>query len=250
MVRCTKLLAADHIHPNLQSIVNMYWAVFEQVEVVNDTRVAEVAKCFENMQRDVNIALMNELSMICHRAGIDHTEVMRALRTKTSSPKFQSGLVGGHCIPVDPYYLAAYYDDQCHERLQLPIIGRKINEEYINYVTLIAAQKCEPKTAIAIIGATYKANVTDTRNSGSLKIAETLKGMGHAVVVYDSFVPHSTDRQLGALPVSVIVGAVDHHNSPLNIASLFTLTIDCTFINVGQAFGERQLQHFPNIINI
>lgn len=256
MVRCTKVVGVDrpYTDPAVDALHQLYSAVFDAVLLVDDTRIAELAKCFENMQRDMNIALMNELSMICHRDGIDYASVIAALRTKPSSPVFMSGLVGGHCIPVDPYYLAAYYDDVWPNRTQAPIVGRRINEDFTSYVAMVAHTHHQPGNMIVVLGGTYKPDVPDFRNSGALKIAEFLRGMGHVVAVIDQF--SDAGRSYDILPytttVDVVIGAVNHRNTPSPVCHSMKLAIDCKFVNVGQAFRTEQLSMFnpSNIINL
>ncbi|CEG13876.1 putative UDP-glucose/GDP-mannose dehydrogenase (fragment) [groundwater metagenome] len=133
-------------------------------------RVAEAAKVIENTQRDINIALMNELAMLFERMDINSKEVFDAASTKWNFLRFYPGFVGGHCIPVDPYYLAHKAMD-LNFYLELILAGRKVNESTPNFIAqkivklLINNQKNIKKSRILIMGATYKENVPDLRDS-------------------------------------------------------------------------------------
>ena len=230
-----------------KNVENVYRNTFHLVSVFEDTRVCEIAKCFENAQRDTNIALMNELSMRCHASGVDYKEVVRALRTKSSSPEFRSGMVGGHCIPVDPYYLEEWYQ----KNIQGPtVIGRArgLNECYIKYVETLCLLHHEGTKRVLILGEAYKPDVNDVRNSGAHKLAETLQ-FSLNVYIYDpvtgAFPTVSDDY-----PFGVVIGATNHSAMlEETYSSKFPIHPKATFINVG-GFSARQMADFPNIINL
>ena len=152
--------------------------------------VAEAAKVIENSQRDINIAFMNELSMIFHRLGIDTGDVLAAAKTKWNFLPFTPGLVGGHCIGVDPYYLTHCAQKAGH-RAQVILAGRSINDNMGKYIaeTLVKAlihQGSLVKNAcIGILGVTFKENCPDTRNSRVMDIAAALKEYGAVAKLYD-----------------------------------------------------------------
>ncbi len=135
-----------------------------------DIRTAEAAKVIENVQRDLNIALMNELAMLFHRLGLDTQEVLKAARTKWNFLPFEPGLVGGHCIPVDPYYLT----HKAHEvgfHPEVILAGRRINDGMGRYIAgeivklLIRAGRAVRGAEVLVLGAAFKENVHDLRNS-------------------------------------------------------------------------------------
>lgn len=153
-------------------------------------KVAEAAKVLENTQRDVNIALMNEMSKICGRLGIRTADVLAAAETKWNFLRFRPGLVGGHCIGVDPYYLTAKAE-QLGYHPEVILSGRRINDSMGRYVALqtlqmLSAGGCRPAAArVGILGMTFKENVPDIRNSKVVDIHEALVEHGIAPIVHD-----------------------------------------------------------------
>ena len=153
-------------------------------------RVAEAAKVIENSQRDVNIAFMNELSIIFNKIGIDTYQVLKAAGTKWNFLPFYPGLVGGHCIGVDPYYLT-YKAEQTGYHSQVILSGRRINDDMGKYVaentvkTLLRADIPIKKAVVAVLGFTFKENVPDTRNTKVIDIVEELREYGIMPVISD-----------------------------------------------------------------
>ena len=153
-------------------------------------KVAEAAKVIENSQRDINIAFMNELSIIFNKMGIDTQAVLRAAGTKWNFLKFFPGLVGGHCIGVDPYYLT-YKAEMLGYHSQVILAGRRINDDMGRYVAenvvknLIAADKQVKNARVAILGFTFKENCPDTRNTRVIDIVNELKEYGISPVIAD-----------------------------------------------------------------
>lgn len=157
----------------------------------NSIKVAEAAKVIENSQRDINIAFMNELSIIFHKLGIDTKSVLEAAGTKWNFLKFYPGLVGGHCIGVDPYYLT-YKAEQVGYHSQVILSGRRINDDMGKYVadeTIKIATKHSFKALsemrFLIMGATFKENCPDARNSKVFDIVNELSEFGVSPDVYD-----------------------------------------------------------------
>jgi UDP-N-acetyl-D-glucosamine/UDP-N-acetyl-D-galactosamine dehydrogenase len=153
-------------------------------------KVAEAAKVIENAQRDINIAFMNELSIIFNRMGIDTNAVLEAAATKWNFLKFSPGLVGGHCIGVDPYYLT-YKAEQMGYHSQIILSGRKINDDMGKYVAentvkqMIKANKQINGSRIAIFGVTFKENTPDVRNTKVVDVIKELEEYGIEVMVID-----------------------------------------------------------------
>jgi len=170
-------------------------------------RTAEAAKVIENVQRDINIALMNELAMLFKRLGLDTWEVLKAARTKWNFLPFEPGLVGGHCIPVDPYYLA-YKAQEVGYHPELILAGRRINDGMGVYVAretvklLIQAGRRVKGARALILGVTFKENVPDVRNTRVEELAWELREHGIEVFGYDPLVEEATLRKLGLTPVS------------------------------------------------
>ena len=153
-------------------------------------KVAEAAKVIENSQRDINIAFMNELSIIFNKMGIDTKSVLEAAGTKWNFLKFYPGLVGGHCIGVDPYYLT-YKAEMLGYHSQIILSGRRINDDMGKYVAenvvkkLIAADKTVRNARVAILGFTFKENCPDTRNSKVIDIVNELHEYGIDPLIVD-----------------------------------------------------------------
>lgn len=153
-------------------------------------KVAEAAKVIENSQRDINIAFMNELSIIFHKIGIDTQAVLNAAKTKWNFLPFQPGLVGGHCIGVDPYYLT-YKAESMGYHSQVILSGRRINDDMGRYVAentiklLIKAEKQVPKAKVAVLGFTFKENCPDVRNTRVVDIIRELRDYGIEPFVVD-----------------------------------------------------------------
>lgn len=160
------------------------------VHRASSIKVAEAAKVIENSQRDINIAFMNELSIIFHKMDIDTREVLEAAGTKWNFLKFQPGLVGGHCIGVDPYYLT-HKAAQLGYHSQIILSGRRINDNMGKFVAenivkgLIKQDKTIKNSRVAILGFTFKENCQDTRNTKVIDIVHELKEYGIQVQVVD-----------------------------------------------------------------
>lgn len=154
-------------------------------------KVAEAAKVIENSQRDINIAFMNELSIIFNKMGIDTKSVLEAAGTKWNFLDFYPGLVGGHCIGVDPYYLT-YKAEMLGYHSQIILSGRRINDDMGRYVaencvkSLIAADKAVREAKVVIIGFTFKENCPDTRNTKIIDIVNELKEYGIVPLIVDA----------------------------------------------------------------
>jgi len=151
-------------------------------------KVAEAAKVIENTQRDLNIAFMNELSAICHQLGIDTGDVLSAAGTKWNFQRFYPGLVGGHCIGVDPYYLT-YRAERAGYHPEVILAGRRINDNVGQRVALACVQALFKRrcvnAVVTILGLTFKENVPDTRNSKVADIVRELAAAGISVQVHD-----------------------------------------------------------------
>jgi len=153
-------------------------------------KVAEAAKVIENSQRDINIAFMNELSMIFHKMGIDTKSVLEAAGTKWNFLKFSPGLVGGHCIGVDPYYLT-YKAESLGYHSQIILSGRRINDDMGKYIaesavkSLIKENIAVRNAKVAILGFTFKENCPDTRNTKVIDIYNELREYGIDPIVVD-----------------------------------------------------------------
>ena len=175
----------------LDTIAKVYEIVVDAgVYRAESIKVAEAAKVIENSQRDINIAFMNELSIIFNKMGIDTKSVLEAAGTKWNFLKFYPGLVGGHCIGVDPYYLT-YKAEELGYHSQIILSGRRINDDMGKYVAenvvknLISADKAVKGAKVAILGFTFKENCPDTRNTKVIDIVKELNEYGIEPVIAD-----------------------------------------------------------------
>jgi UDP-N-acetyl-D-galactosamine dehydrogenase len=175
----------------LEEVANVYSLVaLAGVYRAQSIKVAEAAKVIENSQRDINIAFMNELSMIFHKMDIDTKSVLEAAGTKWNFLKFFPGLVGGHCIGVDPYYLT-YKAEELGYHSQIILSGRRINDDMGKYIAescvknLIANDIAVKNAKVAILGFTFKENCPDTRNTKIIDIYNELGEYGITPVVVD-----------------------------------------------------------------
>ena len=176
---------------SLDVIAKVYELVVEAgVHRAESIKVAEAAKVIENSQRDINIAFMNELSIIFNKMGIDTQSVLKAAGTKWNFLNFYPGLVGGHCIGVDPYYLT-YKAEMMGYHSQIILSGRRINDDMGKYVAenivkkLISADKNVKNAKVAILGFTFKENCPDTRNTKIIDIVNELGEYGITPVIAD-----------------------------------------------------------------
>jgi UDP-N-acetyl-D-galactosamine dehydrogenase len=178
----------------LDRVAAVYGAVVDAgVYRAESIKVAEAAKAIENVQRDLNVALMNELALICDRIGIRTNDVLRAAGTKWNFLRFEPGLVGGHCIGVDPYYLTALAEKVGYQP-QVILSGRRINEGMGAFVAqqvvkCLARADVPIKSArVGILGLTFKQNVPDLRNTKVVDIVSELRQFGVDPLVHDPIV--------------------------------------------------------------
>ena len=223
----------------LETVAEVYEMVVNAgVHRASGIKVAEAAKVIENTQRDLNIALMNELALIFGRMGIPTREVLAAAGTKWNFLPFTPGLVGGHCIGVDPYYLT-FKAEAIGYHPQVILAGRRINDSMGKHVAeqtiknLIRADKAVKGARILILGLTFKENCPDVRNTKVVDIVKELQEYGVEVLVHDPMADsiatkHEYDIDLvdldGLAPVDGIVWAVAHSAfTTINPAKLKTM---------------------------
>jgi UDP-N-acetyl-D-galactosamine dehydrogenase len=209
----------------LENVARVYeMIVAAGVHRASSIKVAEAAKVIENTQRDLNIALMNELALIFNKLGIPSGEVLEAAGTKWNFLRFTPGLVGGHCIGVDPYYLT-YKAEEIGYHPQVILAGRRINDGMGKYVAemtvkrMIGAGKVVKGARVLVLGLTFKENVPDIRNSRVIDIVRELEEYQTEVLVHD---PHAAAGEAleeygitlvdpdSAGPVDAVVLAVAH----------------------------------------
>ncbi len=193
--KIVKVVAAQD-QSSLEIVAQTYATVVKAgIHRASSIKVAEAAKVIENTQRDLNIALMNELALIFHRLGIDTTSVLEAAGTKWNFLRFAPGLVGGHCIGVDPYYLTTKAESVGYHP-QVILAGRRINNGMGKFVAeqtmKLLSQLARPVSdlRIGVLGLTFKENVPDLRNSKVPDIIRELKEYGVQVLVHDPLAEH------------------------------------------------------------
>jgi UDP-N-acetyl-D-galactosamine dehydrogenase len=225
LTKITKVVSGD-TPETLERVAQVYGAVVEAgVFRASSIKVAEAAKVIENTQRDLNIALMNELSLIFHRVGIDTLEVLQAAGTKWNFLPFRPGLVGGHCIGVDPYYLT-HKAEMLGYHPQVILAGRRINDGMGKFVAeqtvkqLIQGGSSVKGADVIVLGLTFKENCPDLRNSRVIDVVRELQSYGATVHVHDPVAqPEEAMHEYGvklvpwdALPrAAAMVAAVSHH---------------------------------------
>ena len=220
----TKVVAALDAK-TLDVVAEVYGsAVTAGIHRAPSIKVAEAAKVIENTQRDLNIAFMNELSEICHALGIDTTDVLAAARTKWNFLPFHPGLVGGHCIGVDPYYLT-HRAERAGYAPRVILAGRQINDGVGRRVARECARLLMKRggaaPVVTVLGLTFKENVPDIRNSKVVDIVRELSSFGIAAQVHDPLAPaqeaeHQYGIKLATMPAlrpaDAVVLAVGHED--------------------------------------
>jgi UDP-N-acetyl-D-galactosamine dehydrogenase len=193
LTRVVKVVSGD-TPETLERLSALYGAVVQAgIHRASSIKVAEAAKVIENTQRDLNIALMNELSLIFRRIGIDTNEVLEAAGTKWNFLKFRPGLVGGHCIGVDPYYLTRKAEQMGYHP-QVILAGRRINDCMGKFVAeqtvkqLLSAGWPIAGQTVVVLGLTFKEDIPDLRNSKVIDVVRELENYGLKVAVHD---PHA-----------------------------------------------------------
>jgi len=257
---CTilKVVSGDN-DDTLEKIAQLYESVvIPGVHRVSSIKVAEAAKVIENTQRDLNIALMNELAIIFDKIGIDTLEVLQAAGTKWNFLPFRPGLVGGHCIGVDPYYLT-HKAGMLGYHPQVILAGRRINDGMAKFVaektvkTMISAGFQIKGSKVNVLGLTFKENCPDLRNSKVADIVQELQSYGVEVHVYDPLAaPEEAKHEYGidlqaweSLPrADAIVATVSHQElvqKPL-AEILAKLNENGCFIDVKSRFSRTALE--------
>lgn len=190
ITKIVKVVSGDEID-TLDKVAGLYASIITAgVHRASSIKVAEAAKVIENTQRDLNIALMNELALIFDKIGIDTLEVLQAAGTKWNFLPFRPGLVGGHCIGVDPYYLT-YKAEMLGYHPQVILAGRRINDDMAAYVAqqtvkgIIHSGGTVKGAKVIVLGLTFKENCTDLRNSKVADLANELEEFGCNVAVHD-----------------------------------------------------------------
>jgi UDP-N-acetyl-D-glucosamine/UDP-N-acetyl-D-galactosamine dehydrogenase len=182
--RITKVIAGQTTEV-VEILRQVYGAITGgNVFAAKNIKTAEAAKVIENAQRDINIAFINEVTMIFQKLGISCHDVLDAAATKWNFLRFTPGLVGGHCIGVDPFYLA-YRALEVGHQPEIILAGRRINDSMGAFVAERVDAQVPRRSRILVLGLTFKENIPDLRNSKVVDIVRALKALGHEVVVHD-----------------------------------------------------------------
>jgi UDP-N-acetyl-D-galactosamine dehydrogenase len=233
ITKIVKVVSGDD-DATLNAIGDLYASVITAgIHRASSIKVAEAAKVIENTQRDLNIALMNELAIIFGKLGIDTLEVLQAAGTKWNFLPFRPGLVGGHCIGVDPYYLT-HKAEMLGYHPQVILAGRRINDGMVAFVAqqtvkqMIDAGSCVKGAKVIVLGLTFKENCPDIRNSKVAELVRELQDYGCEVLVHDPIAdPAEAQQEYGivltpweGLPqADALIAAVSHRqyqNMPLD----------------------------------
>ena len=258
VTKIVKVVSGD-TPETLERVASVYGSIITAgVYPARSIKVAEAAKVIENTQRDLNIALMNELSLIFHRIGIDTLDVLKAAGTKWNFLPFRPGLVGGHCIGVDPYYLT-HKAEKLGYTPQVILAGRRINDGMGKYVAeqtvkqMIANDLPVKGASVIVLGMTFKENCPDIRNSKVIDVVRELQSFGADVLVHDPIASSDECRHeygvaltdWDALPkASAIVAAVSHKDyAEMGVEGLLRkLVPGGVFADVKSAYDPQTLQ--------
>jgi len=184
----------------ISSVKKVYNCISKKIIFSENIEEAELSKLIENTQRDLNIALMNEIMVLCHKTNLDFNEVIRLAKSKWNFLKFNPGLVGGHCLPVDPYYLS-YYAKKSKFKTKVTLAGRSVNNSMEKFIfekiyKKILKIKENKNKKIVVAGLTYKPNVADLRNSLAIKIFKKLKDKAPNIMAYDPTIEKELAKKL------------------------------------------------------
>jgi len=207
--KITKIVAG--MDEKTGKLLEELYSLVTDVYLAPDIKTAEAAKVIENVQRDLNIALMNELSIIFNKLGLDTDEVLDAAATKWNFHRYYPGLVGGHCIPVDPYYLVKKAKELDYHP-QVILAGRSINDNMPKHVGEMAVKglnevgKVIKGSKVLLMGLTYKENVADTRKSPAGDIVDLLKEFDADVYGYDPYLSEEEIESFDVKTTSTVKG--------------------------------------------
>lgn len=239
----------------LDTVAKVYEIVVDAgVHRAENIKVAEAAKVIENSQRDINIAFMNELSIIFNKMGIDSKSVLEAAGTKWNFLKFYPGLVGGHCIGVDPYYLT-YKAEELGYHSQIILSGRRINDDMGKYVAenvvknLIAADKAVKGAKVAILGFTFKENCPDTRNTKVIDIVKELNEYGIEPVIADPTADAAEAKKLYGIEFVSMDSIKDMDAVVLAVAHTEFVSLSMNQIDNFFGAGKKVLLDLKGVLN-
>ena len=222
-----KILAIETKNKNIKNkILKVYKSITKKITLSSSIEDAETAKVIENIQRDLNIALMNDIFLFCNRMNLNYKNIIKLASTKWNFLKFNAGLVGGHCLPVDPYYLS-YIAKKNNTTLDTVLAGRKVNSKIKNFIyekikkKIVNFEKKNKKNyKVLISGITYKKNVADIRNSYPLEIYLNLRKKYRSVHAFDKYCDVYNKKKYKVLSklnkkldYNLVVFLVEHKNN-------------------------------------
>lgn len=250
-----KKIVAGMDDETLNIVAKVYEIIVEAgVHRAESIKVAEAAKVIENSQRDINIAFMNELSIIFNKMGIDTQSVLRAAGTKWNFLNFYPGLVGGHCIGVDPYYLT-YKAEMMGYHSQIILSGRRINDDMGKYCAencvkqLISANKAVKGAKVAILGFTFKENCPDTRNTKVLDIVKELNEYGIDPTISDPVADADEAKKLYGIEFMDIENIKDMDAVILAVAHTEFLNLAIEEVDKLYGSGKKVLLDLKGLLN-
>ncbi|MCB1659283.1 MAG: nucleotide sugar dehydrogenase [Pseudomonadales bacterium] len=260
----TKIVSAED-EDSLAQVAALYSLVIDAgVYCASSIRVAEAAKVIENTQRDVNIALMNELAVIFNLMDIDTIEVLEAAGTKWNFLPFRPGLVGGHCIGVDPYYLTHKVSTLGYNP-EIILAARRINDRMGSYIAqqtvklMIKTGRMKLGATVLVLGLTFKENCADIRNTKVIDIISELKEYGLNVLVVDSVAEsHEAEEEYGihltrladVKQADAVIAAVAHTDiKAMDIRQLIKVTgLNTPFMDVKSIFNRENLEYMGFVV--
>jgi len=243
----TKVVAGE-TEEDTEYIASVYSKVVKNVYKAQSIEVAEAAKVIENIQRDVNIALVNELALLFDKMGINTKQVLDAAATKWNFHDYRPGLVGGHCIGVDPYYLLhAAKKHGFHP--QIIDAGRRVNDSIVDVIVNKVLSRCKKGDKILQCGYTFKENCSDDRNSKALEIYEKLIDAGMSIYLYDPY-QKDLDVSLEQLETETteydcLILSVPHDKIMENIDTILdAIAVESLIVDVKSALDPKQNMEF------
>ena len=244
----TKVIGAQDKETE-KRVGELYMLIVDNIFIAKSIKVAEAAKVIENTQRDINIALMNELAIVFDKIGICIWDVLEAARTKWNFLDFKPGLVGGHCIPVDPYYLL-YKAESVGYHPEIIASGRRVSDYMDDYILgkIIKALNDEgmalKERDVLFLGLTFKENVPDTRNSLAYRLAKKIEEYGANVVKVDPIASIAGENIYQKIPENkefdVVVFAVSH-NKFIESKEEITKIRSKVFVDIKGVFKDRKI---------
>ena len=252
-----KVVSGDN-KKTLNKVAKLYSSIInKKIHKASSIKVAEMAKVLENTQRDLNIALINEIAILCDKLNIDSKDVIDSAKTKWNFMPFRPGLVGGHCIGVDPYYLT-FKAKKIGYNPKVILSGRELNDSIPDYVSkkiIIFSKNCPKNLKVNILGMTFKENCSDIRNSKIYNVYKKLTTKGFDVKVHDPIANYNDVKEIYNINLvnwnelhddaSVMVFAVAHsYYKDFSLKTICSkLSSSGTFFDVKSFFDKKKFEN-------